>query len=92
MKIETRLGKATKIGYTTESRTDAPVGASSRIPQDFVINPNEGVTRMDTFMTSQDPLISFIRGFLRGLGKVAKAVFYSLGFIIPFWLIVSFFS
>lgn len=89
MKIDTRLGKATKIGYTTESRTDAPVNASSRIPQDFVINPNAGVTPMDTFATSQDPMISFARGFCRGIGKVLKVMCLSLGFIIPFWLVIS---
>ena len=90
MKIETRLGKATKIGYINEAeRGTATLTASSRLP-DFEIDPNKGRTPLDDFMTSQDPVTSFVRGFFKGLGKVAKVVFYSLGFIIPFWLVATY--
>ena len=46
MKIDTRLGKTTKIGYTTESRTSTPVQASSKFPSNWSIDVNEGVTPM----------------------------------------------
>ena len=89
MKIETRLGKTTKIGYTQESRTDAPVGASSRIPKDFVVNTKEGLTPIDTFMTTQDPFIAFARGFFRGLGIVAKMVLFCVICATTFMLIIN---
>ena len=91
MKIETRLGKVTKVGYTSEAdKGTATTSASSRLPY-FEIDPNKGRTPLDDFMTSQDPVTSFVRGFLRGLGKVFMFVFYSLGFIIPFWIVINLF-
>ena len=91
MKIETRLGKVTKVGYTSEAdKGTATTSASSRLPY-FEIDPNKGRTPLDDFMTSQNPVTSFVRGFLRGLGKVFMFVFYSLGFIIPFWIVINLF-
>ena len=91
MKIETRLGKVTKVGYTSEAdKGTATTSASSRLPY-FEIDPNKGRTPLDDFMTSQNPVTSFVRGFLRGLGKVFMFAFYSLGFIIPFWIVINLF-
>ena len=91
MKIGTRLQQITKIGYTTEAKKGpAPANTISRLPY-FEIDPNKGRTPLDDFMTSQDPVTSFVRGFLRGLGKVFMFVFYSLGFIIPFWIVINLF-
>ena len=91
MKIETRLGKVTKVGYTSEAdKGTATTSASSRLPY-FEIDPNKGRTPLDDFMTSQNPVTSFVRGFFKGIGKLIKVVFYSLVFIIPFWLVVHFF-
>ena len=92
MKIDTRLGKTTKIGYTTESRTSTPVQASSKFPSNWSIDINEGVTPMDTFMTSQNPLISFARGFLRGLGIVAKMLIFCILFVATFMFWMSLFG
>ena len=89
MKIDTRLGKTTKIGYTTESRTSTPVQASSKFPSNWSIDINEGVTPMDTFMTSQNPFIAFARGFFRGLGIVAKMVLFCVICATTFMLIIN---
>ena len=91
MKIGTRLEQITKIGYTSEAKKGpAPAHTTSRLPY-FEIDPRLGWTRWDDFMTSQDPFSSFVRGFLRGLGKVFMFVFHSLGFIIPFWIVINLF-
>ena len=49
----------------------------------------EGLTPMDIFMASQDPFISFARGFLRGLGIVAKMVLFCVIFAVTFMLVAS---
>ena len=91
MKIGNRLQQITKIGYTSEAKKGlAPANTTSRLPY-FEIDPRAGWTRWDDFMTSQDPFTSFVRGFLRGLGTVFMFVFYSLGFIIPFWIVINLF-
>ena len=78
------------IGYMSEAdKGTAPITASSRLPV-FEIDPNKGRTPLDDFMTSQDPVTSFVRGFFKGIFKVVKVVFYSLGFIIPFWLVLNY--
>ena len=91
MKIETRLGKATKIGYTMSGPSEPERDYNpSRMPV-FEIDPNKGRTIFDEFMTSQDPAASFLRGFFKGLGKVAMFVVYALGFIVPFWFVAGLF-
>ena len=91
MKIGNRLQQITKIGYASEAKKGpAPANTTSRLPY-FEIDPNKGRTPMDDFMTSQDPVTSFVRGFFKGIGKVIKVVFYSLGFIIPFWIVINLF-
>ena len=91
MKIETRLGKVTKVGYTSEAdKGTATTSASSRLPY-FEIDPNKGRTPLDDFMISQNPVTSFVRGFLKGIGKIFMFMFYALGFIIPFWLVINLF-
>ena len=91
MKIETRLGKVTKVGYTSEAdKGTATTSASSRLPY-FEIDPNKGRTPLDDFMISQNPVTSFVRGFLKGIGKIFMFMLYALGFIIPFWLVINLF-